>query len=152
MLTVLLEARLPLDGNDAIERSNRHAEVARPLTQPRVKHIQIVDFAEHRLQPTQAAARSRRSRWQQQFDRVAEAFQLNAQRMPRFGRVAAHGTLMQSAQRQVVIEREALGNRTVGWDEAGALAERARKSLPAMLVELSKGTTHARADVRLLTP
>jgi len=101
-----------------------------------------MDFAEQALDLSEAFVPRDRSLGQQRLHGIAEALQCDTERMPRGGRVRAHGAPMQASEFVVTLEHQTLRGQAVRCYEAGARGRCTSETFPPPLIERSERTTH----------
>src|SRR5258708_2605121 len=112
--------------------------------------VEIVNFAQHVLEALEIAAPVGVVLGEQALDRVTEALQSNAQSVPGFGFFGAQGLGVKLPGAFESLQREAFCGETPNGHEAGALAERALKSLPGFLVEFGGQAERVLSQIRFV--
>ncbi len=105
------------------------------LLNPFGEDIEIVNFAKHILNALEVVAPVGVVLGEQAFDRVTEALQTNAQRVPGFGFFGAQSLSVQLPGVFESLQGEAFGGETAHGHEAGAVDHCALQAFPGFLVE-----------------
>ncbi len=145
-LPVVCDALFALGGDSVPHGFSRcEQDSGGGLFQERVEHGEILEIAEEILNLLQFVFPGCVHIRKQILDRIAEAFEADAQGVPRLGLLDLEGARVEFVRFLVTLEGEALRGEAAGRDEARTVAKRAGEALPSFLVKALGGAEDAAA-------